>query len=181
MTPNEFQVVAAMTDAQRAPLMWIETAAYDAIRSERDAVNGDAASVLQQLSAAVEAARDAAVAQAAAETERDQAQAERDGYKGERDALQAQLDAILNPPDGIYPYEFQQLLSDAQLAVVQLSADPAMIRLRTQLQTIVSPIPFGEGSTLRDAVLYLGQALPEVFTDDEVSRIIARRLPGSES
>lgn len=89
----------------------------------------------------------------------------------------ASYEAVLNPPDAIYPFEFVSLLTDEQLTAVQLSTDPTLIRLRTQVQTIVSPIPFADGSPLRNGVAYLGMVLPDLFPPKEVARIISRMAP----
>ena len=110
--------------------------------------------------------------------------ADRNAAISEKDATIADLrsqvasyEAVLNPPDAIYPFEFVSLLTDDQLTAVQLSTDPTLIRLRTQVQTIVTPIPFGDGSPLRNGVAYLGMVLPDLFPPEEVARIISRTAP----
>lgn len=136
------------------------------------ALNDPALTALaESFAAEIAAERDALAA------ERDEAVAAKTAAETERDALQAQLDAITNPPDGIFPYQFQRLLTDAQLVAIQLSADPTLIRMRTDVQTIVSPMPFGDGSNLRNGVMYLGMILPELFPQSEVDRILARQAP----
>ncbi len=80
-------------------------------------------------------------------------------------------------PVSLWPYEFQGLLTDDQLVAIQLSTEPLLIRLRTKVQTIVSPMPFGEGSQLYQAVQLLGMVMPELFTPEEVSRILACQPP----
>lgn len=77
----------------------------------------------------------------------------------------------------IYPFPFGELLTDDQLTAIAVSVEPLLIRLRTRLQTITSPMPFGEGSPLRNAVLLLGQVMPDLFPPSEIERIIAMQPP----
>lgn len=85
-----------------------------------------------------------------------------------------------NPPTEprtIWPYEFIALLTDTQLAAIQTSDAVQLIRMRTQVQTLVSPMPFDETSQLYQGVLYLGYVMPGIFTAPEVSRILAGVAP----
>ena len=95
-------------------------------------------------------------------------------------SLQSQITAlqeILNPPNAIWPNAFSELLTDDQLAAIYASTHPAVIRMRTRLTTIVSPMPFSEDSQLYMAVQLLGLLLPELFTEAEVTRILNRQAP----
>lgn len=81
-----------------------------------------------------------------------------------------------SPPDEprtIWPYEFQDLLTDDQLVAIQTSAAAPLIRMRTQVQTLVSPMPFDETSQLYQGVQLLGMVMPELFTPAEVARILS--------
>lgn len=82
-----------------------------------------------------------------------------------------------DPPATIYPYDFQKLLTQAQRDVIWNATEPPLTGLAVDLVTIISPMPFGEGSPLRDAVNLLGQLLPGLFTESEVARIIAMNPP----
>lgn len=89
----------------------------------------------------------------------------------------AVVDAALAPIPTLYPYEFLSLLTGEQIGAIQTSADPTVIVLKSKLQTIVSPMPFNEGSELVNAINYLAATLPEVFTAPEVARILAMEAP----
>jgi hypothetical protein len=145
------------------------------------AEDAEAVAFLGEFNAAAVAERDTAVADLAVRTtERDEAQALAESRQATITTLQArvtELEAILNPPDGIYPYQFQRLLTNEQLLAIVNSGDVVLIRMRTDVQTIVTPMPFSEGSDLRRAVEYLGFVLPELFTPGEVARILARTPP----
>lgn len=116
--------------------------------------------------------------------------AERDAITLERDTaaeaaatvptLQArieELEALLNPPDSIWPNEFQRLLTSQQKAAIWNATEPPLTDMAADLFTIVTPMPFGEGSQLQMAVMLLGQLLPELFTPEEVNRILSRTAP----
>lgn len=135
----------------------------------------------ESFSAAVADERDALKSQVetltASVADRNAAISEKDATIADLRSQVASYEAVLNPPDAIYPFEFVSLLTDDQLTAVQLSTDPTLIRLRTQVQTIVTPIPFGDGSPLRNGVAYLGMVLPDLFPPEEVARIISRTAP----
>lgn len=80
-------------------------------------------------------------------------------------------------PRTIWPFEFISLLTDSQLAAIQTSDAPQLIRMRTQVQTLVSPMPFDEASQLYQGVQFLGYAMPDVFTPKEVARILSGVAP----
>lgn len=116
--------------------------------------------------------------------------AERDAITLERDTaaeaaatvptLQArveELEALLNPPDSIWPNEFQRLLTSQQKAAIWNATEPPLTDMAADLFTIVTPMPFGEGSQPQMAVMLLGQLLPELFTPEEVNRILSRTAP----
>lgn len=87
---------------------------------------------------------------------------------------------LANPPSQartIWPYEFQQLLTDDQLVAIQTSLHPQIIRMRTKVQTLVSPMPFDSQSELFQGVQLLGTLMPDVFPASEVARILAAAPP----
>jgi len=146
------------------------------IAAERDA--------LAESLASMTAERDSLAESLAAMT------AERDAITLERDTaaeaaatvptLQArieELEALLNPPDSIWPNEFQRLLTSQQKAAIWNATEPPLTDMAADLFTIVTPMPFGEGSQLQMAVMLLGQLLPELFTPEEVNRILSRTAP----
>ena len=77
----------------------------------------------------------------------------------------------------IWPYEFQGLLTDDQLVAIQTSMAPALIRMRTKVQTLVTPMPFDPSSELYQGIQLLGMLMPELFTAAEVSRILSGQAP----
>lgn len=89
----------------------------------------------------------------------------------------AAVDAALAPIPALYPYEFQRLLTSQQKAAIWNATEPPLTDLAVDLLTIVSPMPFNAGSDLHNAVLYLGQAMPQLFTEAEVARILAMEVP----
>lgn len=89
----------------------------------------------------------------------------------------AAVDAALAPVPQLYPYEFQRLLTSQQKAAIWNATEPPWTDLAIDLLTIVSPMPFTAGSNLHNAVLYLGQAMPELFPEAEVARILAMKAP----
>ena len=76
------------------------------------------------------------------------------------------------PRTELYPYELLLLFRNSQIVAVQGSSDPAMIVLMTKLQTIVSPMPFIDGSEVYEAIEYLGMAMPDAFPPAEIARIL---------
>lgn len=86
-------------------------------------------------------------------------------------------ETLADAPVELWPYQFQELLTDEQLVAIQTSEIPALIRMRSKLQTIVSPMPFGPGSELQMAVYALGMLMPSMFTETEVARILNRQPP----
>lgn len=82
-------------------------------------------------------------------------------------------ESMANIPRSLWPFEFISLLTDDQLTGIYTSDNPAVIRMATQVQTIVSPIPFDDGSPLCLGVQALGLLMPNLFTADEVTRILA--------
>lgn len=80
-------------------------------------------------------------------------------------------------PRMLWPYEFQALLTDDQLAAIYTSTIPAVIRMATKVQTIISPMPFDQASDLYLGVQALGLLMPEQFTPSEVTRILAAQPP----
>lgn len=90
----------------------------------------------------------------------------------EKDAV----DAALAPIPELYPYEFQRLLTSQQKAAIWNATEPPLTDLAIDLLTIVSPMPFNAGSELHTAVLLLGQAMPQLFTEAEVARILAMEV-----
>lgn len=88
-----------------------------------------------------------------------------------------ELEEILNPPNAIWPNAFQALLTSPQRAALWNATDPNMIDMAVNLLTIASPMPFNEGTPLYNSVLALGQLLPDLFTEAEVARILARQAP----
>lgn len=76
------------------------------------------------------------------------------------------------PRTELFPFELLSLLRAGQIIAVQTSLDPLLILLRSKLQTIVSPIPFVDGSEVWEAIEYIGMTLPEVFPPEEIARIL---------
>ena len=76
------------------------------------------------------------------------------------------------PKTELYPFELLSLFRPTQIIAVQTSTDPIVILLRSKLQTIVSPMPFTSGSEAYQAVEYLGLAMPDVFSSEEIARIL---------
>ena len=76
------------------------------------------------------------------------------------------------PRTELFPFELLSLLRPVQVIAVQTSLDPIVILLRSKLQTIVSPMPFVDGSEVYEAIEYLGMAMPDVFPPDEIARIL---------
>lgn len=76
------------------------------------------------------------------------------------------------PRTELFPFELLSLLRPGQIIAVQTSYDPIIILLRSKLQTIVSPMPFVDGSEVWEAIEYIGMALPEVFPPEEIARIL---------
>lgn len=87
------------------------------------------------------------------------------------------IEEIPDPPAEVYPYPFQKLLTTAQKNAIWNATEPPLTDLAIDLVTIISPMPFDEGSELRNAVLLLGQLLPELFTESEVARILTMQPP----
>jgi hypothetical protein len=138
------------------------------------AEDAEVAAFIAEFNAAAAAAAESAVEALAAKD------AEIEQLNADKAALQdriAELEATLNPSDAIWPYEFNALLRPSQRKAVWLSDDENVIDLAVSLLTIVSPMPFGEGSQLRAAVAALGDLLPDVFPPEEVARILDRTLP----
>jgi hypothetical protein len=76
------------------------------------------------------------------------------------------------PRTELFPFELLSLLRPGQIIAVQTSYDPIIILLRSKLQTIVSPMPFVDGSEVYEAIEYLGAAMPDVFPPEEIARIL---------
>ena len=76
------------------------------------------------------------------------------------------------PKTELFPFELLSLLRPGQIIAVQTSYDPIIILLRSKLQTIVSPMPFVDGSEVYEAIEYLGMAMPDVFSPAEIARIL---------
>lgn len=76
------------------------------------------------------------------------------------------------PKTELYPFEILSLFRDSQVVAVQTSTDPVLIVLLSKLQTIVSPMPFVDGSEVYEAIEYLGAAMPDVFPPEEIARIL---------
>ena len=93
---------------------------------------------------------------------------------------QAEREEVDRPPprDEMYPYELLSLFRDSQIVTVQTSTDPVLIVLMSKLQTIVSPIPFVDGSEVYDAIEYLGISMPDVFPPAEIARILRGEAHG---
>jgi len=76
------------------------------------------------------------------------------------------------PRTELFPFELLSLLRPSQIIAVQTSYDPIIILLRSKLQTIVSPMPFVDGSEVYEAIEYLGISMPDVFPPAEIARIL---------
>ena len=87
------------------------------------------------------------------------------------DAEKAIVDQPL-PRTELFPFELLSLLRAGQIIAVQTSYDPIIILLRSKLQTIVSPMPFVDGSEVYEAIEYLGVSMPDVFPASEIERIL---------
>jgi hypothetical protein len=70
----------------------------------------------------------------------------------------------------LWPYEFLSLLHPTEIVALQTSLDPTVIVLRSKLQTLVTPMPFGEGSELHQAVQYLTAA--GLLTEERAAEIM---------
>lgn len=89
----------------------------------------------------------------------------------QRAAAQAVVDAWdwdAPSPISLYPYELMKLLRPEQLLAIMTSMDPVIIILRTQLQTIVSPIPMN-GEEMQQGMMYL--ASQGILTVEEVTKL----------
>jgi hypothetical protein len=84
------------------------------------------------------------------------------------------------PRTELYPFELLSLLTSSQVVAVQTSFDPLVILLRSKLQTIVTPMPFVDGSEVYEAIEYLGMTMPQEFTEAEVQRILRGEVPSGE-
>ena len=89
--------------------------------------------------------------------------------------MTAEEKAIVDQPlprTELFPFELLSLLRPGQIIAVQTSYDPIIILLRSKLQTIVSPMPFVDGSEVYEAIEYLGVSMPDVFPPEEIARIL---------
>ena len=84
------------------------------------------------------------------------------------------------PRTELYPFELLSLLTPSQVVAVQTSLDPLVILLRSKLQTIVTPIPFVDGSEVYEAIEYLGVSIPQYFSYSEVQRILRGEVPSGQ-
>ena len=82
------------------------------------------------------------------------------------------------PKTELFPFELLSLLRPGQIIAVQTSYDPIIILLRSKLQTIVSPMPFVDGSEVYEAIEYLGVSMPDVFPSAEIARILRGEAHG---
>ena len=82
------------------------------------------------------------------------------------------------PKTELFPFELLSLLRPSQIIAVQTSYDPIIILLRSKLQTIVSPMPFVDGSEVYEAIEYLGVSMPDVFSPEEIARILRGEAHG---
>ena len=82
------------------------------------------------------------------------------------------------PKTELFPFELLSLLRPGQIIAVQTSYDPIIILLRSKLQTIVSPMPFVDGSEVYEAIEYLGVSMPDVFPPAEIARILRGEAHG---
>jgi len=124
------------------------TAERDSITAERDAMAAERDSLAESL-ASMTAERDAIT------LERDTA-AEAAATVPTLQARVEELEALLNPPDSIWPNEFQRLLTSQQKAAIWNATEPPLTDMAADLFTIVTPMPFGEGSQPQMAVMLLG-------------------------
>ena len=82
------------------------------------------------------------------------------------------------PKTELFPFELLSLLRPYQIIAVQTSYDPTVILLRSKLQTIVSPMPFVDGSEVYEEIEYLGVSMPDVFPSAEIARILRGEAHG---